>query len=64
MIVLLPGMLPMVEKWSIKGLPEKVTIDDWPGTPPVQCINLFNWLLAMFGDAYLGKEKESDSPES
>lgn len=48
----LPGMIPLVEKWDLKNMPEKPTAETWPGTPPLQSMLLYNWLYEAIMDTY------------
>lgn len=42
---LLPGICACVEKWELEGLPEDITPDNFPATPPVASAELVAWLL-------------------
>ena len=44
---LLPVGIPLVEKWEIKGLPERVTYDNFPASP-----RLVAWLVDCITDLY------------
>ena len=41
---LLPGLFLCVEKWDIQGLPEPLTVDNFPATPPRACRQLIQWV--------------------
>jgi len=41
----LPGILPCVEEWHIKGIPEHPTQDTFPATPRLAAANLMGWLV-------------------
>ena len=57
----LPGMIQVVEKWELAGVPENVSMETWPATPPSASILLYNWLLEAIVDKYLASE--TSTPE-
>lgn len=53
---LLPGVLPCVEKFALVGLPEKLTLETFPGSPVEDAIELANWLMLVIANAIRGEE--------
>ena len=41
----LPGILACVEAWHLVGIPDGVTLDTFPATPPVSVARLIGWLV-------------------
>ncbi len=56
---LLPAVLACVERVQLKGLPESLGVENWPGSPRVQSSQLFGWLLDEIMNIYAG---ETDDP--
>ena len=52
---LLPALLACVDKFSLANLPERMTIDNWPGTPRLDSVRLFDWLLGEVMRIYRGE---------
>jgi hypothetical protein len=40
----LPGIIACVEAWHLEGMPERVTIESFPATPPIAAARLIAWL--------------------
>ena len=41
----LPGILACVEAWHLANIPEGVTLETFPATPPVAVARLIAWLV-------------------
>jgi len=46
-LVVIPGIISCVKVWRLKGLPEKMTIEDFPSTPKKEAGDLYLWLLEL-----------------
>ena len=55
-IALLPGALPCIEKFVLTGLPEKLTLDTFPGSPIEDASELAGWLMGTIASAIRGEE--------
>lgn len=42
---LLPGILAIVAEWHISGLPENITVDNFPMSPKMASAKLVAWLV-------------------
>lgn len=59
--IILPGVLVMVEKFEIPGMPEQPTIEDFPYRPPKQAALFIAWLVQEI-DKYL--EEDGEDPNA
>jgi hypothetical protein len=57
---ILPGLLACIEKFSISGIPENVTLETWPLRPRLAMVELVAWLIAEVGKLYA----DSTEPEA
>ena len=48
----LPGILACVEEWHLDGIPEGVTLESFPATPPVSVARLIAWLVDELAKAF------------
>ena len=48
----LPGILACVEAWHLVGIPEGVTLETFPATPPVSIARLVAWLVEELSKAF------------
>ena len=53
---ILPGLCACVERWDIKGLPEHVTPETFPGAPASASVRLMSWLIGVVVEQF--KEAE------
>ena len=55
----LPFLLNFVNEWHLEGLPERITMDDFPGDP-----TLLNWLVTTVNDIFTSTtEIDEDLPK-
>ena len=48
----LPGVLACVEEWHLAGMPERVTLETFPATPPISAARLLGWLINEISSLY------------
>ena len=53
----LPGVLACVEEWHLANIPDGVTIESFPATPPVQVARLISWLVEEVAKAFAEAEE-------
>jgi hypothetical protein len=51
-IALIPGFEACVEKWELKGFPERITLANFPTRPKVECAKLIAWLVTNITELY------------
>jgi hypothetical protein len=56
-LAILPGIFACVEKWSLKGLPERITLSTFPNRPRAEREKLIAWLVTNISEIY-GAEQE------
>ena len=57
----LPGILACVEEWHIKGLPEIVTVDNFPSRPRKERAEFIGWVVEQVTEIY---KQEDDDPNA
>lgn len=57
----LPAIIECVEKWELEGIPENVTVETFPATPPTSTARLIAWLINEIVELF--KEAEPDPNE-
>lgn len=55
-VAAIPGCLATVEKWSLKGFQEGITLDSIPLNPPGARAEFVAWLVAEVDKLYRGTE--------
>ena len=56
MLLSLPGMIQVVEKWELANIPENPTVETWPVTPLEASKELHAWLMNTLNQNYLRTE--------
>lgn len=51
----LPAIFGCVEKWELSGLPDNLTIDNFPSSPRSESHALIEWLFLEIRKVYLGE---------
>jgi hypothetical protein len=51
-VALLPGIFAAVEKWDLKGFPERITLANFPTRPRQERANLIAWLVEQVSTLY------------
>lgn len=51
----LPAIFACVEKWQLAGMPEPLTLDNFPASPRVDSHKLIEWLFKSVWDVYFGE---------
>ena len=51
----LPAILESVQEWHIEGIPEKLTVDNFPMTPVSEANKLINWVFQELRALWLGE---------
>ena len=51
-IALFPGIEACVEKWELKDFPERITLENFPTRPKIECANLIAWLVTNILELY------------
>lgn len=44
-VAIVPGLIACVKSWRLKGLPEKMTAEEFPSTPRNEAGDLYLWIL-------------------
>lgn len=53
---LLPGVLSCVQEFRISGLPPRLTVETFPGTPRRASAEFISWLIGLVSALYVGEE--------
>lgn len=55
----LPALLSCIDKWNIKGVPDKPTVETFPFSPRLPSAELISWLIGEISAVYVGETEES-----
>jgi len=61
---LLPAVLDCVQEWHVEGVPEKPTLQTFPGTPQPDSGQLLGWIIEELLDIITGESLEQADPNA
>lgn len=55
--IVVRGIVAIVSKWELDGLPEVLTVESFPGSPRAESAKLIAWLIGEISRIYTGAQE-------